>query len=258
MPTRHLVFVPLVLSTMGGEWSFEFIGDWLYRLICQLRRSDFPLTRYQHLLHEIKQEYKPIIPNPEERFDVKVFWFEATDSQLEPADNIFATFESNDTQPYRNKKYIWKLYWNPLAIGTPERKNQCNLHARGPYYYFQAISIKIQKMLTTEFSDHFQLYLSDGPSGQGPECNEYFGVLPDGYVSKKNADDQNQKSGNYKVLNPTHGWMDHYDTDCQSDDAVSDEELHGYESRDLSPCSSDCGCCETLPSRQFDRYLKRM
>ena len=81
---------------MGGDWWFEFIGD----------NSDaFCLEDYQNILIEIKKEYKPAMPHDREKSVVQVSWFEKTDSEVAPPDNIFSNFKTRDTR--ENREITW-------------------------------------------------------------------------------------------------------------------------------------------------------
>jgi hypothetical protein len=57
--------------------------------------------------------------------------------------------------------------------------------------------------LVNAFPKHFQLYLGDGISGVGPECNQYWGVTPEGY--KGGYDGQNLRYTYYNSDNESIG-----------------------------------------------------
>ena len=203
---------------IGGEWWFKVIVD---------NSEVFCLDNYQNVLIEIKQEYKPTMPHETEKSNVQVSWFEKTDSEVEPPYNIFATFKTGDQE--------WKLFWNPQAVGWQDERSS-NLNTRRAPGHFKAASIKIQKLLCTKFPKHFQLYLGDGPSGYGPESDEYFGVTPDGRGDNFDWDDDHRYNGDNS------DWDDERYNGYNRDSEEEDDRRYG--AKDFAACSlDDCGYC---------------
>ncbi|OXA48156.1 Inorganic pyrophosphatase 2 [Folsomia candida] len=75
-----------------------------------------------------------------------------------------------------NSTAVWTLYWDPMKDNAEQDPftTSSDIHARCAPWFFKRLSVDVQKTLAQEFRHHFQLYLGDGVSGFGDECDEYW------------------------------------------------------------------------------------
>jgi len=210
---------------MGGEWYFCSFSE----SSC----SNLNIEKYHNLLKTIKESFRETFPQEADKDGVAVIWFEASELVPEPTDNIFAQFSYPCNRNCFNKEHEWNLLWHPAGNLC---KSKSNIFTRCASYIFRTESVKIQKMLTSEFPEHFQLYLGDGVSGLGPECNQYFGIIPEGHVNKYFSDSDCDVEGDLLWRQEPAGSDSdgHYDNDYNENE---DSDL------DYTACGSDCDHC---------------
>lgn len=179
---------------MGGEWNFVLLGD----------PATIDVKKYQQELLKIRQKY---------RYDPKLFdnakWFNITENQKEPVDNIFVKFtykckrhEANwhkkepglDSDP---KNAWWVLYWDPTKF-QKAYNSWADVYARCSPRDFIYKSVTMQRHMAINFPEHFQVYLGDDIDGYG-DCELYWGVKPEhlnrsGEDSDENSDEDCDKA----------------------------------------------------------------
>lgn len=187
-------------------------GDWFFKFV-KYDTSPFDLKRYQARLLEIRDLYRNKLPN-DHLFGITVAWstsnqpssdplktFNVFDhnwynfNQSSPQDpNVFAEFSypcrngsGGNCHRAKNGRGTWFLFWDPTLV--PEKDILSDLWGLcSPIQEFTVPSVEIQKILTTEFPKHFQLYLHDGVSAVGPGFDQFWGVAPP-YYTVYNAKD---------------------------------------------------------------------
>lgn len=159
-----------------GEWNFSFLGD----------PATIDLKQYQQELLKIHQRYRH---DPKISFEYAI-WFDPTENQQEPADNIFAkfTYECERCVPpfgwhceepgvVASTKAWWVLYQDPTKF-QKGYNNWSDIHARCSPIDFIYKSIPMQRHVAVNFPEHFQAYLGDDMRGHG-DCEFYWGLSSD-------------------------------------------------------------------------------
>jgi len=148
----YLIIMPYEHCLPAGGWKFQFVYS---------KKESLKVRKYQAFLLQLRTEFESKF-NAMSPDEGKAEWTTRTDGKA-PPDNMFAQFTYKCIkahEPQGPEHGTWTLLWNPKKANVEN-----HLHARCAPTLFKELSNQIQRKLTKEFKEHFQLNWKNGISG---------------------------------------------------------------------------------------------